>query len=127
MHVDLVALSKKATREAIDALEEEAARLIALDEVVSAGVIEATKGSDYDLAFFFVLRDFTALEPFGTNPAYAKFLQAGVAPLLRAFGGADVRLEGDMASVETHGAFMALAAADETYDWEVRAALEQWL
>jgi phytoene dehydrogenase-like protein len=126
VHIDFVALSDKATPEALAALMAAAAGLTALAEVVTAGVIEAEPGSDFDLAFFFVLRDFAALEPFGTNVAYVRFLQGFVAPVLRAFTGADVRLEDEMPPIRPQAACLALAAADETYDWEVKAALGQW-
>jgi len=82
--------------------------------------------STFDLAFFFVLRAFTDLEPFGTNPLYIRFLQGKVAPLLRGFAGADVALAAPFPAVQEHAACLALAAPEETYDWEVREALEGW-
>jgi hypothetical protein len=126
MHIDFVAVSENATSEGLDALFAEAARLATLDEVVSAGVIEAGPGSDFELAFLFVLRDFAALEPFGTSPMYSRFLQGYIAPVLRLLAGADVRLEGDMPAIAGQGACLALAADDETYDWEVSDTLNDW-
>jgi hypothetical protein len=81
----------------------------------------------FDLAFFFVLDSFTALEPFGTHPQYIRFLQGKVARLLRGFAGTDVALTAPFpAGLDQAGACLALAAPDETYDWEVRAALDAW-
>jgi hypothetical protein len=126
LHIDLVALSDKATREARATLAGEAAGLTSLAEVVTAGVIEAEAGADFDIALFFVLHDFTALEPFGTNPEYVRFLQGSIAPVLRAFAGADVRLENDMPPMRGYAACLSLTAPDETYDWEVKSGLSQW-
>jgi len=126
MHIDFVALSEQATSEGLDALFAEAARLATMEEVVSAGVIEAEADSDFELAFLFVLRDFAAIETFGTSPMYSRFLQGYVAPVLRLLAGADVRLEGDMPPIAGRAACLALAADDETYDWEVSDALNGW-
>src|SRR4051794_31924278 len=127
IHIDFVAVAdNKATPELLDALFVEAGSLAQLDEVVDAGVIEGAPGSDFELAFLFVLRDFAALEPFGTKPAYAKFLQGYVAPVLRQLAGADVRLEGEMPAIQGPASCIALAASDETYDWEVSSALRDW-
>src|SRR5262245_61557196 len=100
MHVDFVAVADKATQAGLDALFAEARDLATLDEVVAATVIEGAPGSDFELAFLFVLRDFTALEPFGTNPRYSRFLQHYVAPVLRQLAGADVKLDGALPALE---------------------------
>jgi hypothetical protein len=126
VHVDFVSLLHDATPEGRRDLLEAARGLVGLDEVRSAGVIEAREHADFDLAFFFVLPEFGALEPFGTHPRYSRFLQHHVAPVLRSFAGADVRLEASMPLVAKQAACVALAAPEETYDWEVRAALGMW-
>lgn len=87
---------------------------------------EGSARSDFDLAFFFVLEGFTALEPFGTHAAYIQFLQGKVARMLRGFAGADVSLRAPFPEIGAYATCLALAAPDETYDWEVWAALDDW-
>lgn len=79
--------------------------------------------SDFDLAFFFVVDSFTFLEPFGTHPAYIAFLQGKVARILKGFAGADISLDASFPHIAPYAACLALAAPDQTYDWEVRATL----
>ena len=126
LHLDFIALRPETTREQRNQLEDAAASILALDQVIGVGVINAEAGSDFDIAFLFLLPDFTDLEPFGTDPRYVRFLQGSVAPVLRAFAGADVNLEDDLDLVDGPAACLALMAPDETYDWEVRDALESW-
>ncbi len=126
LHLDFISLRPETTQEQRTQLEEAAAGLLALDQVLSAGVINGESGSDFDIAFLFLLPDFTDLEPFGTDPRYVRFLQGNVAPVLRAFAGADVKLEDDLDIVDGPAACLALMAPEETYDWEVRDALEAW-
>jgi hypothetical protein len=82
--------------------------------------------SDFDLAFFFVLDAFTSLEPFGTDAAYIRFLQGKAARILRGFAGADIALDQPFPDIGPNATCLALIAPDQTYDWEVRAALESW-
>jgi hypothetical protein len=128
IHLDFISLSPDAGREDRNHLIDAAAQLADLPQVETLGVIEADEasGSDFDLVFYFQLPDFTALEPFGTNPRYASFLQGAVAPRLKAFAGADIRLDADFAAAGASGACFALMATEETYDWEVRVALQEW-
>jgi hypothetical protein len=102
--------------------------LAELPQVQTLGAIEADPASesDFDLVVYFLLPEFTALEPFGTDSRYAGFLQRAVAPRLKAFAGADVRLEADFAADGDHAACLALMAPEETYDFEVREALQTW-
>jgi hypothetical protein len=127
LHLDLIALAPDASPGAREALIASAGELAVLPNVERVGVIEADEPDDFDLAFFFVLRGFGSLEPFGTDPTYAAFLQTKVAPLLRGLAGADVRLENDFPSIATHGTCLALAAPPTTYDWELSANLNAWL
>ena len=127
LHLDLIALTPDATREAREALIASAGELAVLPNVERVGVIEADATDDFDVAFFFVLRGFASLEPFGTDPTYAAFLQTKVAPLLRGLAGADVRLEKDLPPIAAYGACLALAAPPTTYDWELSANLNAWL
>ena len=108
LHLDLIALAPDATPEAREALIASAGELAVLPNVERVGVIETDEPSDFDLAFFFVLRGFGSLEPFGTDPTYAAFLQTKVAPLLRGLAGADVRLESDFPAITSHGTCLAL-------------------
>jgi hypothetical protein len=127
LHLDLIGLAANVTPEAREALIASAGELAVLPNVERVGVIEADAPVDFDLAFFFVLRGFGSLEPFGTDPAYSSFLQTKVAPLLRGLAGADVRLERDLPPFAPHGVCLALAAPPTTYDWEVGATLNAWL
>lgn len=133
LHLDFISLDPAVSDEVRRALIEEAARLTALDEVLAAGAIEAGPSrasgraeQDFDIVLWFLLPAFSALEPFGTDVRYTRFLQGTVAPVLRAFAGADVRLDGDFAPPEGGTACLALTAPDETYDWELREALSDW-
>jgi hypothetical protein len=126
LHVDFVSLSPGAGRDDREQLIEAAAGLSALSQVVSLGVIEAEAESDFDLIFYFVLGDLAALEPFGTDQRYSRFLQGEVAPRLKRFAGADVRLEDAFAAEGAAAAVVALIGPEETYDWEVREALQAW-
>jgi hypothetical protein len=128
LHLDFISLSSEAGPDDRSQILEAAAQLAALPQVVALGAIEAdvATGSDFDLAFYFLLPEFTALEPFGTDTRYAGFLQGAVAPHLRAFAGADVRLEAGFAAAGANAACLAIAAPEETYDWEVSEALQAW-
>ena len=126
LHLDFVSLSPATGPDDRSQLIEAAAALSEIDHLTAIGVLEGETGSDFDLAFYFVLSDFTALEPFGTDARYSRFLQGEVAPRLKGFAGADVRLEADFAANGSLGAVIALMAPDETYDWEVREALQAW-
>jgi hypothetical protein len=92
----------------------------------TTGLPPHAAASDFDLAFFFVLDRFTSLEPFGTDPRYIRFLQGKAARILRAFAGADIALTAPFPEVEPYATCLALMAPDQTYDWEVRSALESW-
>ena len=106
--------TERTTIGAREAVLEAAKALSAVDGVTRIGAIEAAAGSDYDLALFFMLSDSGALEPFGTDPRYVRFLQGTVAPVLKSFAGADVRLDAPLPVVEAYGACLALAAPPQT-------------
>jgi hypothetical protein len=126
LHLDFIKLTSETGPEQRGQLEVAAAQLSAIDGVVGVGIIEADDRSDFDAAFWFLLREFTALEPFGTDPRYSQFLQRSVAPLLKAFAGADVKLDDDFEARDSTAACLALIGPDEAYDFEVREALEAW-
>jgi hypothetical protein len=126
VHFDFVSLADNAADAAVGELLDAASELTRLEAVQAAGVVRGQAGSDFDLAFFFVLKGFADLEPFGTDPAYIRFLQGKVAPVLKGFAGADVSLRREFPEVGAFGSCLALAAPDETYDWEIWAALEGW-
>jgi hypothetical protein len=126
LHLDFINLAHGAAPEARRDVEMAAGALSAIEDVIDVGVIEGDETSDFNLAFWFALRDFEALEPFGTHPMYAAFLQGTVAPVLRGFAGADVKLEEDFESREGAATCVALTGPEESYDFEVRDALEGW-
>lgn len=126
LHLDLASLSPTTSARDRDDIIEAAGCLTSLPDVTAAGVIEGVPEADFELAFFFVLAEPAALERFGTDPAYSRFLRGKLAPRLRAFAGADARLEADFEASGQHGACLALEAPEETYDWEVAEALNRW-
>ena len=126
LHLDFIKLTPEAGPEQRTQLEAVAAQLAAIEGVITIGVIEAEAASDFDVAFWFLLRDFVSLEPFGTDPHYSQFLQGTVARMLSAFAGANVKLEDDFEGSEGTAACLALMGPDEAYDFEVREALEAW-
>lgn len=126
LHVDFISLSTDAGPEGREPLIAAAEELSTVTQVITLGVIEADAGSDFDLAFYFLLPDLESLERFGTDTRYAAFLQREAAPRLNRFAGADVRLESDYAARGSSAACLALMAPDETFDWEIREALQAW-
>ena len=127
LHIDLISLKPATQPSAINDLIAAASALLSLDEVVSGGVIQSEINSHVDLAVLFALKDFAALEPFGTHSGYTRFLQGKVAPLLKAFSGADIAIDKPLEMGKLgYGTCLALAASDEVYDWEIRQQLEQW-
>jgi hypothetical protein len=126
MHLDLVTLADGCSEDQRQQLLGAARVLAEMDCVVRAGVIEAEHGSDFDLAFFYVLPEFSALEPFGTHELYSRFLQRYLAPVLRQLAGADVKLAEGSFPESAQASCLALAAEEETYDWEVNEALTSW-
>src|SRR5688572_23360954 len=128
LHVDFVSLAPGTEPAAREALIDAAAGLAEIDGVTAVGVIEADEDSAFDLGFCFLLRDFAALEPFGTDARYVRFLQGALAPLLKGLAGADVRLDRALTGGEEQAfaSCIAVAAPEETYDWEVRERLDAW-
>ncbi|MPZ48729.1 MAG: hypothetical protein GEU75_05345 [Dehalococcoidia bacterium] len=127
LHADFFSLNPSTTPQAREGLIEEARGLAELDEVVSAALIEGDAAADFDLALLFILPEFRALEPFGTDQRYTRFLQARVAPILQGLAGADVQIEDDFSGMAGYAACLAVAAPPETYDWEVKALLTDWV
>jgi hypothetical protein len=125
LHVDFVAVSES-PKGARDEILEAAATLKEMPYVLEVGAIEADARSDFDLAIYFLLRSFTDLEPFGTDGRYVRFLQGTVAPNLKAFSGASVKLPRRLPETGTYAACIALEAPEETYDWEVGERLDNW-
>lgn len=127
LHLDFISLKPQSGPDARKQLEDAAGALTGLDQVRAAGVIEAEPSADFDLVFYFLLSSFEALEPFGTDARYVAFLQKSVAPVLKAFAGADVSLEDAFQAPQGDAACLALMAPEETYDFEVRDALAAWI
>jgi hypothetical protein len=127
LHVDLVSLKPETRRSGSQTILAAAKDLTAIDGVLTAGAIEALPGSDADLALFFVVESLGGLEAFGTDQRYTAFLQRTVAPLMAGLSGADVRLEEEFPpAIAENGVCLAVAAADTTYDWQVRSDLTSW-
>lgn len=126
LHIDLIKLAAETGSDQRARLAEAASELVEIDGVVSAGIIEGSEESDFDIAVWFALREFLALEPFGTDPRYSRFLQGEVAPMVQGFAGADVALEEAIAARDGPAACLALMGPEEAYDFEVREALSTW-
>lgn len=126
LHLDLVLLREDIGQKTRLGLYEDARALRELPGILSAGLIEALPGSDFDLAFFFLLDTAASLEAFGTDERYVRFLQGGVARAMRSFGGADVQVFSGEGGEGAFAACLALAASPQTYDWQVRDSLAAW-
>jgi len=126
LHADFISLSPTAPHDARPRIIREAGGLTAVPGVLDVVLVEGQSSADFELALLFVLEGFAALEPFGTDPAYARFLQGSVAPALGSFAGADVALVEDFALRGGYAACLAVAAPEDAYDWEVRDLLEDW-
>ncbi len=123
LHVDLIRASAGNPPEAAARLLDEAAPLAAIPRMTASGAIQGSAGA---VVLFFALEDLAALEAFGSDERYARFLRLSIGPALGRLCGADVRLESDFPDLKEHGACLALSAPDETYDWQVREALAGW-
>ena len=128
LHVDLALLREDAGEAAVDRLLSEAAALASLPGVSGISCVRGLEGSDFDLAFLFGIESLGGVENFGTDQRYVRFLQEGLGRALRSFGGADVLLTGRgvMPQEAAFAACAAVACGPQTYDWQVRAALDRW-
>ncbi len=126
LHLDLISLVPAISNADREGLRNYVADLASLPGVVGCGLIEGEPGSDYDLAVFFALEGLGALERFGTDPRYTRFLQGRLAPVLQGLAGADARLEAWPDAPYSHALSIAVTAPDEAYDWEVRSRLDEW-
>lgn len=126
LHLDFIKLSPEAGPEQHSQIEAAAVALAAIEGVIGVGVIEAGEASDFDVAVWFLLSEFTALEPFGTDPRYSQFLQGTVARALQSFAGADVKLADEFGGCDGQAACLALMGPEEAYDFEVSEALQAW-
>jgi hypothetical protein len=109
-------------------LLSEAAALSTLPGLSAVSCIRGRETSDFDLAFLFEVESLRDLEGFGTDQRYIRFLQGGLGQALRSFGGADVLVDGE-ATLPAEAGFAgcaAVACGPQTYDWQVRAALNRW-
>ena len=126
LHADFISLAKDVTGEARRDLLTRAAELVTIDGVIAGASIDGDDGSDFDIALLFAVESLQALERFGTDARYVRFLRDDAAPALRALAIADVRLESSLPAPGPYAACLAIAAAEETYDWQVRDALQAW-
>lgn len=127
LHADFISLAKDVTSEARRDLLTRAAELVMIDGVIAGALIDGDAGSDFDIALLFAFGSLQALEHFGTDARYVRFLRGDAAPALRALAGADVRLEGSLPAPGPYAACLAVATAEETYDWQVKDALQAWV
>jgi hypothetical protein len=127
LHADFISLAANTTADARRDLIAAARDLASLTNVLAVHLIDGDASADFDLALLFLLPDLAALEPFGTEGDYVRFLQGKVAPLLQTLAGADVQLDGDFQPGGERATCLALAASAETYDWEVSSFLADWL
>lgn len=127
LHIDFISLAAGTTLAARKNLLTQAGELRGLDGLNLAGAIEADTVGAFDLAIFFLLENFGALEPFGTDIRYTRFLQRQAAPLLKGFAGADVSLTDESFQPSAFAACQAMEALEETYDWEIAQQLQTWL
>jgi len=126
LHLLLVHLRPAVAPGQRDALVEGLTPLRSLKGVLHIGCVEGKEGvSTHDLGLFVYLRDAAALERFGTHPLLMKYLQQFFLPVVEDFVSMDVAVEGGPA--ERYGAAFCfcLDFRPDTYDWQVRSALEQ--
>ena len=126
LHVDFISLTKDETREALRDLLTRAAELVTIDGVIAAASIDGDAGSDFDVVLLFAVESLQALEHFGTDTRYVRLLRGDAAPALSALAGADVRLESSLPVPGPYAACLAIETAEETYDWQVKDALQAW-
>ena len=126
LHADFISLAKDVTREARRDLLTRAADLVTINGVIAGASVDGDAGSDFDIALLFTVESLQALEHFGTDARYLRFLRGDAAPALRALAGADVRLESSLPPPGPYAACLAVATAEETYDWQVKDALQAW-
>jgi hypothetical protein len=126
LHADFIALVPNTPAASRQELVGHAAALASLPGVQAVVTIEAASELEFGLALLFVLDDRTALEGFGADTRYAAFLHKAVAPILETLAGVDVLVDTDFPQSAGYGACLALMAPEETYDWQVRAALTDW-
>jgi len=126
LHLLLVHLRPAVAAGQRDALVEGLTALRSVKDVLHMGRVEGAEGvSTHDLGLFVYLRDAAALERFGTHPLLMKYLQQSFLPVVEDFVSMDVAVEGGPA--EQYGAALCfcLDFRPDTYDWQVRSALEQ--
>jgi len=126
LHLLLVHLRPAVAAGQRDALVEGLTALQSLKGVLHIGHVEGTESvSTHDLGLFVYLRDAAALEQFGTHPLLMKYLQQSFLPVVEDFVSMDVAVEGE--PVERYGVALCfcLDFRPDTYDWQVRSALEQ--
>ena len=126
LHLLLVHLGPSVTAGQREALVEGLTALQSVKGVLHMGRVEGREGvSTHDLALFVYLLDAAALERFGTHPLLMEYLQRSFLPVVGDFVSMDVAVDGG--PVEGYGAALCfcLDFRADTYDWQVRAVLEQ--
>lgn len=127
LHLLLVRLKPRARDGNGEALVSEFLRLRHAREVLRLGcVTDGNAGSTHDLALFAYLADAAALERFGTDARYMRFLQQSFLPAVGDFVTMDIAIDdGPLPEGQPSAICFCLDVAPATYDWQVRLLLER--
>jgi hypothetical protein len=119
-------LKSGTTDEQRDQLVTSFSGLLPVTEAAALGCVTAGDGgSTHDLALFAYLTDAAALERFGTDARYMRYLQHSFLPLIEDFVSADVEVETGPATGYEFAVCFCLDIPPATYDWQVRALLSR--
>ncbi|MDI6856756.1 MAG: hypothetical protein QME71_00325 [Dehalococcoidia bacterium] len=129
LHLLLVRLKARDRHENGEALVSRFLRLQHACEVLRLGcVVGSRAGSTHDLALFAYLADAAALERFGTDARYMRFLQQSFLPAVGDFVTMDIVIDdGPLPENRPSALCFCLNVAPATYDWQVRSLLERFI
>lgn len=127
LHLLLVRLRTPTLDKSGEALVREFLRLHRPADVLRLGCITASDaGSTHNLALFAHLADAAALDRFGTDAPYMRFLQQSFLPAVSAFVTMDIAVDdGPLPEGQPSAVCFCLDVAPATYDWQVRSLLER--
>ena len=125
LHLLLVRLKPRTPDGDGEALVKEFLRLHRAGDMARLGCIAAgSAGSTHDLALFAYLADAAALELFGTDAGYMRFLQQSFLPAVSAFVTMDIAIDDrPLPEGQSSAICFGLDVAPATYDWQVRSLL----
>jgi hypothetical protein len=127
LHLLLAHLKPGTTDERREQLMAAFSDLLAIPEALRLGcVVARDQDSTHDLALFACLTDAAALERFGTDARYMRYLRGSFLPLVERFVTVDLRLD-DRPLPGGHESALCfcLDVPPATYDWQVRAVLSR--